>query len=575
MPSTSTKVDTSNFKFIKIENQYMLGVSARTESSGTYISFFDRESDLVSYVDVSYSGFDLPAVEMIFSFSDAKLLPYLNEKSVFVLSIGKDLNSQIQSTFNIVEANIKQKVEGKWVARVVGLYNTVDYMKRPKRKMHAGCSSEIAKKILSETLGTQVKDELGVKSKDKMFWFQSKESDYSFLHELWLHSYLPDSIWMTAIDFEGNAKITDLRKQAKSQPKIMLTTGQTTTDNSYTILDDFEVKDDSAIYNSFGGYDTSRQVYNIDDARRTTLKKKESVLLSESDIFNKATNVESEAPYSIQNSNVHVNYHSAPMNNKNMFLSLKALQLDVTAEGEFVPLQLLDYVMVKDIQSNGQAQEDYSGIYMVGKIAHQIANKKIYTHLSLWREAQNRVALPSKSERAGLVSSKVTSVQDKLDAVDGLMSFDAYSVALNKCNELQDQINSYKEKIQDSLEDTEAYKAYKALDKKYRQLKSYINEVYYASSILANVFPEMDVIQEQLDKITLETPIDEVRAVLRKYTSIESHIYDLESKVVDKISSVGVYSNYLDARNKYNSIKNKIEALRSIGVIIEDINANT
>lgn len=567
----SNNVDTSNFKFVQVNGQYRLGIAVRTESGNKYINFFSKEEDLISYVDVSYTGFDLPAVEIIFSFSDKNLVPYLCEKAIFVVSIGADMDSQIQSTFNIVTADVQQKVKGKWNARIVGIYDRLQYIKNPKKQVYGQYSCEVAKQILQESLGKPVKCKVDVRSKDHMFWLQSNMSNYRFLYELWQHQYIPDSIWLTAIDFEGQPIMTDLRKQAKSQPKVMLTTGNTTTDNTYSILDAFDVRSNSGITNNFGGYAKTKPIHNMDEARTTTAQKKEKVLLAETDSFNRAYNVETEAPYALQTSNVHMYYQSAPLTNKSMYLSLKAFQLDVTVEGKFVPVELLDYVMLKDIQPNGQAQEDYSGLYMVGKIAHQIANKKIYTHITVWRESQNVLAAPTPAVKAEATETKIDNMQKEIDSGTELMTKEEYVKKLKQYADLNQQIEDFKSKMKDKISDTTVYKKYKDMEKKYREMRNYLTDVYTTSSLLSELFPFMDVVTEKLADITAETPLEDVQSAIRKYVDVQKYVSLLDSKVTDKINSNAVYTNYISAKGEYNRMTSTIRELQSTG-IIGDIN---
>lgn len=568
MVVTLNKIDTSNFKFIEVKDQYMLGMAVKTSSSNKYINFFSQESDLISYVDVSYPGFMLPAVEVIFSFSDRQLFPYLSEKNVFVISIGKDLNSQIQSTFNIITSNINQKAEGKWTARIVGIYDKLAYMKMPKKAVYANTSSEVAKQVFQEELGVPVKAKVDVRSKDNMFWLRPNQSSYAFLHNLWMHSYIPNSMWFSAISFEGKPIITDLRKQAKDQPKVMLTTGPSNkSSNVYSVLDNFDVNDNSSLNNSFGGYDKYKPIYNLDEARKNTLQRKESVLLASTDEFNKALGIETEASYTIQNSNVHQNYYASELNNKNMLLTLKSFQIEVTAEGEFVPVELLDYVVFKDIQPDRQAQEDYSGIYLVGKIAHQIANKKVYTHITLWRESQNHLASASKADQAQSTDKKMDNVENEINTMNDLMTPETYNMYMNKCETLRQQIEDYKLKVQDAISDSEVYKAYKALNNKYRSLMNYVYTVSAISTSLTTLFPFMNEVTNKINSITIDTPFDEVNATVRQYLNVQKYIGDIETKITDKVNSNAIYSNYLSAKSEYNQMTSTIRSLQSMGII--------
>lgn len=567
MVSTQSTIDTSNFKFIQVKDQYFLAVAVRTATSGKYINFFSQEEDLVSYVDVSYSGFDLPAVEIVFGTSDESLIPYLTEKSVFVVSVGKDMNTQVQSTFNIVAKDIVQKTTGKWAIRIVGVYDKLDFVKKPVRKVWAKTSSEAAKEILQSSLGKAVKTKTDVRSKDKMFWIQSKQSNQEFLYDLWIHSYIPDSLWYTAITFEGQPIITDLRKQAKSTPKIMLTTGNSSGSNTYTILDNFTVKDNSMLNNNIGGYTKTRKSYNLDEARKTELVKKDSVILSDSNTFNRATGIETEGNYVLQNENMHEYYHTASLSNRGLFLGLKSFQLDVSVEGKFLPVELLDYVVVKDVQSNTQAQGDYSGSYMVGKIAHQIGNKKVYTHLSLWRESQNKIAAASVTDKAKETESKVEQLENKINTMQEEMTSAIYDQINDKYNALQEKLNKVQKSIDKSVTDSEAYKAYKSLQDKYRKLQSYMTDVYTITTLLNDFVPGMDAIQDSLNEITADMPQLEIASRVRKYLNIQQYMNTATNKITDKINSNSVYTKYTEATSKYNQMTSRINTLQNLGII--------
>lgn len=567
MVSTQSKIDTSNFQFIKVEGQYFLAIAVRSTTSGKYINFFSQEEDLISYVDVSYSGFDLPAVEIVFAFSDANLIPYLSEKSVFVVSIGPNLDSQIQSSFNIISKSIVQKTTGKWTARVVGIYDKLDFIKVPKRKVWFKTSADAAKEILQTSLGRNIKCKTDIRSKDQMFWIQSMESNQKFLYELWLHSYIPDSLWYTAIDFEGTPIITDLRKQAKTVPKIMLTTGIATSANTYTIMDNFDVSDNSMINNSFGGYVKSRKSYNLDEARKTELVKKDTVILSESNEFNRATGIETEGNYKLQNENIHEYYHTASMNNRSAFTALKSFQMDISVEGQFLPVELLDYVMVKDVQPNTQAQQDYSGIYMVGKIAHQVGDKKVYTHLSLWRESQNKIAPASVTDQVKSEANQLDRLENKINMMKDNMTSEVYAKVKKEYEEFQEKLDKLQQTIDKTITDSEVYKTYRMLQDKYRKLQSYMSDIYTITTMLDDFVPGMDAIQEGLNSITADMPALEVASKVRQYLNLQSYMSKVSNKITDEINSNSVYTKYTDAANKYNQMTSRIRTLQNLGII--------
>lgn len=566
MPQTSHSIDTSNFKYITVKGQYVLAIAVKTSSSGKIINFFDHEDDLISYVDVSKVGFDLPAIEVIFEFSDPELLPYLVEKAVFIVSIGKDIDSAIQSTFNIVTQNVKQQSAGKWSARIVGIYDAVPYLKTQKRQFFDQTSVDVTKDLLQKNLGKSVKELTAVKSRDQMCWWQPNQDDYHFLMDVWLHSYVQNSIYLTAIDFEGTPYITDLRKQAAKMPSITLSTGSTTDENVYGVLDNFDVISNSSVSNNFGGYVKSKPISNMDTGIKSTLKKKETVILSESDDFNRASDIETEAPYSLQTANVHENYNICPMNNRSLFLSMKSYVIEVTIPEKHIPAKLLEYVMFKDSQENGQAQEDYSGIYMVGKIAHQIGDKKFYTHLTLWREAPNKIASPSKAEKGKAVANKMDDFQNQIDSITDMTS-DTYHNIMKKYDEMKQKIIDYQDQVAGSVSNSEVGQMYKKLDQKYRDLKNYINNLYATTMTIMDMIPGTQDLQDKISNITIRTPESEIKSSINKYLDLQKYVNETEAKLGNSINSTAAMREFRTIKTSYNRMSSDIRTLQELGII--------
>ena len=72
----------SDINFIGIENQYLLGAAVElNDTNHKKISFFEHAEDLVEYLSTSVVGFELPAVEINWTFSDQNLIQYLTEVS--------------------------------------------------------------------------------------------------------------------------------------------------------------------------------------------------------------------------------------------------------------------------------------------------------------------------------------------------------------------------------------------------------------------------------------------------------------------------------------------------------------
>ena len=237
------------------------------------------------------------------------------------------------------------------------------------------------------------------------------------------------------------------------------------------------------------------------------------------------------------------------------------------AEGKFVPVKILDYVVLKDAQPNGQAQEDYSGIYLVGKIAHQITNKRIYTHITLWRECQNTIVSAKPEEIVKDSEVIVSNYQEKVDSIDTLITPDIYASLMQGYAKLDEKLYQIENSIKTKISDTKVYKAFKELDKKYSDLKSYISELYSISSVITENIPLMDELQDKLNSISMDTPLSEINSLVSKYLDYRKYTADLESKISDKINSNGVYNGYLDVKSKLGQMDYTISQLQSVGYI--------
>lgn len=565
--SKSNNIDTSKFQFIGVENQYVLAIAVKNEKDNEYINFFNQESDLISYLDVSRVGFELPAVEIVFGFSDPKLLGCLNERNTFIVAIGPNKNDLIQSSFNIITSDVKQKAAGKWLARIVGIYDKVAYLKNQKRRTHVGSSCEIAQKILEEALNEKVRFLTeNVKSRDPMIWLQSKESDYRFLYRLWLHSSIPNSIWLTAVDFTGIPFMTDLRKQAKNKPIYTLTTGNSTDPYTFSVLDAFDISDNSSAYNNFGGYQQVKKTYDMDQSRTSTSRKVETVVLSNSDSFNRISDVGIEGRYNIKTSNVYSGFYAAPMHNKSLLLALKSFQLGVSSEGKFLPAKLLDFVMFKDVQPDGQADGSFSGAYLVGKIAHQIVNKKIYTHIDLWRESTNslRDAIGSRTD---LLDTKMNSIRSQVDASQGLMNADSYNRSLAECEKIREKADRLRRQVEREGITGKAYRTYKELDSQYKKTKNYLSNIYGLSTILTNALPESSRLEEELLMVTEHTEAEKVQSLMRRYLNLQEQVDKVNLQLNEDVNSTSVYENTIQLRSNTNRINSIVEQLRTSGII--------
>lgn len=396
-----TKTDSSNFKLVGTEGQYIFGIALETSgpagsSKSPYINFLSRAQDLLSACLVSRVGFEVPEIELIFKFSDQKLIPYLNERASFVVSVGKDTNNLYMDTYTMLKVSYEETGQGAYVAHLVGISGDPAYAKQPRRRAAFKTSVEMAENLLVSALGAKVEVDPDLRAYDHMLWVQPNMSDYKFLYEIWKHSYLKQSMWLPAINFERKPKIVDLRKQAgkidlNKLPTITTGIVPKGARNMYSCLPQFEILADTAVSNNFGGYAKQRQVFDVDKAFSSMATRSTVAFLSGADLPNQAAGIATNAATTLISSNVHVNYSIAEMNNKARLMHLKSQQLDISLEGFYKNLNNLDYIIFKDAMSKGEAQKDYSGLYMIGKKAIQIVDNKIYTHLTIWREAQNEL----------------------------------------------------------------------------------------------------------------------------------------------------------------------------------------
>ena len=169
--------------------------------------------------------------------------------------------------------------------------------------------------------------------------------------------------------------------------------------------------------------------------------------------------------------------------------------------------------------------------------------------------------------QAQSADKKIDNVENEINTMNDLMTPETYNMYMNKCETLHQQIEDYKLKVQDAISDSEVYKAYKALNNKYRNLMNYVYMVSTISTSLTSLFPFMNEVTNKINSITIDTPFDEVNATVRQYLNVQKYIGDIETKITDRVNSNAIYSNYLSAKSEYNQMTSTIRSLQSMGII--------
>ena len=360
---------------IGIGNQYSLSLTI-----GEYHNFL-LPTDLLQLVIEERIGLFLPIASIIFVVRDEGLLYELRSEKDWILTIGKDQPEKTM-IFRIQKKNIKRRSEHEYLVKLACINHNTDFISKSKIRNFNSTSKNVFNSIISEYFS--VTDESN-SSKDSMNWIQYNITDKKFLTEVWMHSYIPDSVILPCIHSDDKVYLRDLKSVMTSEEKWKLS--DTDKDGFLTVGVDRIIESNPGFNKIY--YDRTTPVIDLITGDYQSIDYERKPLFS---LYGVEIGLEKLSSELIPESdNVHANYAKAYNQNVSLLSELFTTFITVTIPNTYDNFRLGDLVYYRDTSSDSSSleSEPLSGIYMISKVVYDISVGRTNTAIQLVRDYLN------------------------------------------------------------------------------------------------------------------------------------------------------------------------------------------
>jgi len=371
---------------IGIPGQYLFRFSLNKNTD------FIDESDLIGFSIHEQAGNLLPTFELNFLTDDETIFPLLNEGNDLQVSFGSDYNDLV--TIGLATSKVQSIPSGSAKRQItcMGLLSAIPYITNPNMQITAAQSGiatiiQVAKKTFNVQSNIQV-------SSDNQRWVQHTQSDKSFIDDIWLHCNLPNSFPALGVSSQGNFILKDIKADLKTPYKYRFTQSVKSPNDIYFDSDPV-LTSNTGFINSWVGYGREKIIQNVDEGTDQAVQVTPTPVMALTAQLAKRAGISNVFDgVGIQNENVDSNYWNSYLNNLAYLGMFGALDVTVSFQGKFIPIQILDQINFKDQKVDLQypSTSDFNaGIYYVSKVSRNVGNKQFNTVVSFCRESMNQI----------------------------------------------------------------------------------------------------------------------------------------------------------------------------------------
>ena len=369
---------------IGVRGQYLFAFSIADRND------FLIESDLQLLKIVEEAGNVLPTFELVFTLQDKTVLRYFNEGNVLEISMGEDNLEMTSLDFRILNKLITRIAHNKYLVRLSGVYDAMEYYTDCKVRVTENISGvEAILNTVSQYFGI---DSNITKSQDQQYWIQPNISDRTFVNNVWAHSWLSDSFPAIGIVSNGIFVLKDVKKLAKTlltQDYDWKFVSHDTGKSDELVFDQYKIESNTGLINVWTGYEREKDVLNLNNGSESLITPTLNPILAISNKLDRMPEAGTRASeFGVINENVHPNYWLAYHQNLAYLALFGSTKIVLQFSSRYADVRVLDLVLLQDIDLDMKQSEGYySGSYLVSRVTRAIENRNFVTMVQLNREA--------------------------------------------------------------------------------------------------------------------------------------------------------------------------------------------
>ena len=343
--------------------------------------------DLIELKIIEEAGNTLPVFEMTIIVRNPKLSSYLNSSNTIRFGIGRDINSTSYSRFKILGKERLENGTDGHILKIVGMLDSIKYANGSVVYANGETSFNVIKEIASQYF--KFESDLP-NSDDKMNWWSMNETPQKFITHAWLHSNHPNELPLLGITSQGVFRYLSLVKRLQGKPDWTFTANlNDRSPNSVQLEAAPTIISNIAQNSAIIGLPKSKIVHQLAGAKKTKIMTPSAlkVINTGEETELKAGTQLSRIAYVCENT--HEKYQEMRDYNSKALLSLDNYNARCVFRADYKNIQILDTVMLKDDNFLINLNSNYSGIWLVKKVARIIRDKVLYTVVTLCKDGIN------------------------------------------------------------------------------------------------------------------------------------------------------------------------------------------
>lgn len=367
---------------IQLQNQYMIQVSIGDKSD------FILQEDFRDFVYIESACQMLPTISLKFVLRDMSIFKLINEGNPLVIGVGRTALELIEMRFKLaLDQNANQASVGQEVSLRGVLYAPEFTIEEKTRTFSNKTSLEVMKEVASRYF--KFVTNIG-KTVDRQSWRQGSVSDWSFLKEVALHSFIDTNTFINFSFDSSNCYFYDIRECFKNPNTIwQFSKSAVSGENSKVInFNSSRMVNNYGLHNLIAGYKFEDTLYGLGSYESSNLSPKlksfSAVDTTYLNILKEHTTVRN---FMYKSRNTHENYDLAKLQNLRNLIVSSSVKTLVTFGGQFKKLKLLDVCQFD--QASSEIRN--SGYQLVSRIVYQVTENRLMTNVVLVREAPNSI----------------------------------------------------------------------------------------------------------------------------------------------------------------------------------------
>ena len=340
---------------IGVEGQYVLRLDVEGQKD------LVKQEDFVMLVLEERAGLFLPSLKLVCNLADQDDLYYFKEGANIRLLVGKE---RLDYNLDFVSTGYVAKPADERISVDCGAIAFPDFLSKTSTDSFRGSSADTIS-VVAEKFFSNV-DRSCEDTNDSMLWLQAGRSAKKFLLEVWKHSwYDGNNVLFLGISL-GDFILRDLK--GVSNAKHWIFSEMKDCDSTFQLLE--------VIYKSGVGdllLDLDFLEYDLDKGKLQDVGEELVPLLS---LDEQMPTLVEEKFRSIlyKNENVHTNYVRALGKFLGFHSSLNGVKVKIVFRDLFLPIRVLDTVMLQTVKIDDKQSLPISGKYVVSRVIRAVTS---------------------------------------------------------------------------------------------------------------------------------------------------------------------------------------------------------